>query len=420
MTAHQQSQTINRVPPLRGARAGVGLLSTLWNRVLTSEYVIVGSSRRYLALQRRRTVTASRVGFLVIAGSAIFDAIVLFDRQPAEGPVLLVLNGSVAMLALGGWWLLGRRPIRHYPEIAAYVVTLALTAGTAATGLVAPVLSIETVGYLLLFPGLISLILPWRTKTHVRWLVGYGLIALLYVTLAPSAELSADDRGDLIVVLLVALVASLAGHVLLQRGQIRSFSQVEKIQALHRQADADMAELARVHKALEETARTDPLTGAGNRIRLGEDLRRARAMMGRLGVSHGLIVVDLDRFKLINDRAGHLRGDEVLRETVAAIKRTIRADDAVYRFGGEEFLIIVRVPDRDGLAAAAERVRIAVELAALAHPENPPSGVVTVSLGAVFVSPADLATTDDEWFARADAALYDAKEGGRNQVVLAD
>jgi diguanylate cyclase (GGDEF)-like protein len=142
--------------------------------------------------------------------------------------------------------------------------------------------------------------------------------------------------------------------------------------------------------------------------------------MNRLGHAHGLIVVDLDRFKLINDRLGHLAGDEVLRETVAAIQRTIRADDAIYRFGGEEFLVIVRVPDRDSLAAAAERVRAAVERAALHHPENPPGSVVTVSLGGILVTSADLVTSDDEWFARADAALYEAKETGRNRVVLAD
>jgi diguanylate cyclase (GGDEF)-like protein len=398
---------------------GFGLLRSLPARLRASEYMTVADSQRYRAVQRRRTATASRVGFLLIAGSASFDAVVLFDRQPGQGPVLLALNGAMAVLALAGWWLVARRPLRHYPESVAFVITLALTAATAGTGLVLPVLAVETVGYLLLLPGLITIILPWRTATHLRWLAAYGVVALAYVLFGPSDALTADDRADLIVVLLIALVASFAGHVLLQRASIRNFAQLQNIQALHRQADADMAELARVHRALEVTARTDPLTGAGNRIRLGEDLRAARARMNRLGHAHGLIAVDLDRFKLINDRLGHLAGDEVLRESVAAIQRTIRADDAVYRFGGEEFLIIVRVPDRDALAAAAERVRAAIERAGLQHPENPPSGVVTVSLGGVLVTSGDLSQSDDEWFGRADAALYKAKETGRNRVVLA-
>jgi diguanylate cyclase (GGDEF)-like protein len=420
MSAPGGFNTIPRPSGLGRPRFGFGLLRTLPARLQASEYVTVGDGQRYRAAQRRRTATASRVGFLLIAGSAAFDAVVLYDRQPGQGPVLLVLNGAMAALALAGWWLVGRRPLRHYPEAAAFVITLALTLATAATGVVLPVLAFETVGYILLLPGLITLIVPWRTVTHARWLWAYGLVGLGYIVFGPSDVLTGDDRADLVVVLLIALVASFAGHVLLQRGQIRNFSQLQKIQALHRQADADMAELARVHRVLEETARTDPLTGAGNRIRLGEDLRAARARMNRLGHAHGLIVVDLDRFKLINDRLGHLAGDEVLRETVAAIQRTIRADDAIYRFGGEEFLVIVRVPDRDSLAAAAERVRAAVERSALHHPENPPGSVVTVSLGGILVTSADLVASDDDWFARADAALYEAKETGRNRVVLAD
>ena len=420
MSAHGDSTTLSRPGEIGRTRFGVAGLRSLLERVRTSEYVVLGGGRRYRAVQRSRTATASRVGFLLIAGSAAFDAIVLVDRQPGQGPVLLALNGTMAGLALAGWWLVARRPLRHYPEAVAFVLTLALVAATAATGLVLPVLAFETIGYLLLLPVLITLILPWRTVTHLRWLAAAGVLALGYIQFAPSDGLTADDRADLIVVLLIALVASFAGHLLLQRGQIRNFGQLQKIQALRRQADADMAELARVHRALEETARTDPLTGAGNRIRLGEDLRAARARMNRLGHTHGLIAVDLDRFKLVNDRLGHLAGDDVLRETVAAIKRTIRADDFVYRFGGEEFLIIVRVPDQESLAAAGERIRAAVERAALPHPENPPSGVVTVSLGGVLVRPADLAQSDDEWFARADAALYEAKETGRNRVVLAD
>jgi diguanylate cyclase (GGDEF)-like protein len=420
MHAHGESRTLPEPREVDQPRFGLARIRALPERLRTSEYVRVGGSRPFLAAQRRRTATASRVGFLLICGSAAFDAVALFDRQPGQGPVLLLLNGSMAALALAGWWLVGRRPLRHYPEAAAFFITLALTVATVATGIVLPVLAFETIGYVLLLPGLITVILPWRTATHLCWLMAYALVGLAYILFGPSDVLTADDRADLAVVLLIALVASVAGHVLLQRGQIRNFSQVQKIQALHRQADADMAELARVHRALEETARTDPLTGAGNRIRLEEDLRAARARMNRLGHVHGLIAVDLDRFKLINDRLGHLAGDEVLRESVAAIKRTIRADDAVYRSGGEEFMIIVRVPDRESLAAAAERVRSAIERAGLRHPANPPSDVVTISLGCVLVTPADLAATDDDWFGRADAALYEAKEGGRNRVVLAD
>lgn len=395
-----------------------GALRTVLQRVRASEYVTVGASRRFRAVQRQRTRTASRVGFLIIAAAAAFDGFVVFDPHLKESLALLVLNSGVAVLALAGWKALPGL-LRRYPEPAAFVVTLALTGATAATGIVLPGLAVESVGYLLVFPGLIALILPWQTRTHVRWLIVYAAIALGFLAFETGEGLTTDERGDLIVVALIALFASFAGHVLLQRAQIRNFSQLQKIQSLRRRADADMHELARVHQALETTARTDPLTGAANRIRLGEDLLAVRSRMNRHVATHGLIAIDLDRFKLINDGFGHLAGDDVLRRSVAAMRGTLRAEDGVYRFGGEEFLVLVQTPDDESLAHVAERLRQTVADLRIRHPENVPHGVATISLGAVLLAADDLSQTDDEWFARADAALYRAKESGRNRVELA-
>jgi diguanylate cyclase (GGDEF)-like protein len=388
------------------------------DRIRGSEYVTVGASKRFRAVQRTRTRSASRVGFLIIAAAAAFDAIVVFDPHLKGSLVLLVLNSGTAVLALAGWKVLPGL-LRRHPEPAAFVVTLALTVATAATGIVLPGLAVESVGYLLVFPGLIALILPWRTRTHVRWLIVYAAIALGFLAFDTGEGLSTDERGDLIVVALIALFASLAGHVLLQRAQIRNFSQLQKIQSLRRKASADMHELARVHQALEVTARTDPLTGAANRIRMVEDLLAVRSRINRYDTSHGLIAIDLDRFKLINDTFGHLAGDDVLRRTVVAIQGTLRADEGVYRFGGEEFLVLVQTPDDTALARVADRLRQTVADLRIRHPENVPYGVATISLGAVLLTANDLGQTDDEWFARADAALYLAKEGGRNRAVVA-
>jgi diguanylate cyclase (GGDEF)-like protein len=377
----------------------------------------IGTSVRFRAQQRRRTVTAARAGFLVIAAAALFDGVALLDR--ADHALLLFgLNGGVALLGVTGWWLLGRR-LRRRPDPVAAVVTLSLTVATAITGLIIPELAIESAGYLILIPVVVTLILPWSTIVHVRWLAGSAILAMGFLAAAPASGLTPDARADLIVVNLVALAASLAGHALLQLAAIRNHSQVRKINQLRRRADADMQELARVHVRLEETARTDPLTGARNRLRFAEDLRTVRARMSRLGEVQGLIAFDLDRFKLINDERGHLAGDEVLKAVVAAVRRTIRADDEVYRFGGEEFLVLVRVQDEAGMRTAGERLRHVIADLAIAHPSNTPHGVVTVSLGAVLMTSEDLAATDDEWLARADAALYEAKAGGRNRLVLA-
>ena len=417
----QSSTILSRVrstrPALRGF-GGVSGLRMLLERIRTSEYVTVGASARFRAEQRHRTRAASRVGFLIIAVASAFDGIVVYDPHLKGSTVLFWLNGAVAGMALVGWKGL-RGPLRRHPEPAAFVITLALAAATAATGIVVPGLAVESIGYLLVIPGLVALILPWQTRTHVRWLVAYAVIAIGFLLYETPGGPSTDERGDLVVVALIALLASFAGHVLLQRAQIRNFSQVQKIQALRRRADADMQELARVHKALETTARTDPLTGASNRIRLAEDLVVLRSRLDRARTPHGLVAIDLDRFKLINDEFGHLAGDDVLRSVLAAVRTTLRPTDGIYRFGGEEFLVLLEASSEGSVEAVAERLRAAVQAIGIQHPGNVPYGVVTISLGAVVLTPPDLERADDDWFARADAALYRAKGQGRNRVEIA-
>jgi diguanylate cyclase (GGDEF)-like protein len=398
--------------------AAVARLPRIAEDIRASDYVSIGTSARFRAQQRRRTVAAARLGFLVIAAAALFDGVQLLDQEADHVLLLLALNGGVALLGVAGWWLLGNR-LRRWPDPVAAVVTLSLTGATAATGLVIPDLAIESAGYLILIPVLVTLILPWSTSTHVRWLACSAAISIGFLAVAPSSGLAPTVRADLIIVVLVALGASFAGHALLQLAAIRSHSQVRKIMQMRRRADASMQELARVHRRLEETAGTDPLTGARNRLRLAQDLRITRARMDRLGESHGLIAFDLDRFKSINDERGHLAGDDVLKAVITAVRRTIRAEEEVYRFGGEEFLVLARVQDTAGLQALGERLRQAIAGLAIAHPSNTPHGVVTVSLGAALMTADHAGASDDEWFARADAALYEAKDAGRNRLVIA-
>ena len=284
---------------------------------------------------------------------------IVFDPHLKGSAILFWLNGAVATMALVGWKGLSG-PLRRHPEPAAFVITLAMAGATAATGIVEVSLASESIGYLLVFPGLIALILPWQTRTHVRWLVAYGVIALGFLMYETPGGPSTDERGDLIVVALIALLASFVGHVLLQRAQIQNFSHVQRIQALRRRADADMQELARVHRALETTARTDPLTGAANRIRLAEDLLVVRSRLDRQAALVRPRRHRSRRFKLINDRFGHLAGDAVLRRVVAAARATLRPTDSIYRFGGEEFLVLLenatpRGPRRGHRAASRRR-----------------------------------------------------------------
>jgi diguanylate cyclase (GGDEF)-like protein len=386
-------------------------------RVKSSRYLVMGAAPRFRASQRRRTRAAARAGFVVIAAAVAFDTIALLGLEGSETFLALVMSAVTLALAVSGWWLLSKR-LRHYPEPVAWVVTMGLAITTAVSGMTVASLAVESAGYLLVIPVLVSIVVPWRTITHVRWLLAYAAVAASYFIFDFDGSFTAEARSDLVVVLLVSLGASLAGHVLLQSSQIVNFAQLERIRALQRRAAIDMVALEYAHHVLELTARTDPLTGAGNRRRLDEDLRAVRAHIQRSGFSYGLIEIDLDRFKAINDLLGHAAGDDVLCRVVAAIQGSLRATDAIYRLGGEEFAVVLSTPTFDGLATACERLRVVVLNLAIAHPANEPLDLVTISMGGAVIGPADLVDSNDAWFERIDRALYAAKHEGRNRVVL--
>jgi diguanylate cyclase (GGDEF)-like protein len=241
---------------------------------------------------------------------------------------------------------------------------------------------------------------------------------VFFATVGPDGWLAPADRRDLIFALLVSLAGAFTGHVLVFRRQVRSFAQVQALGKLQRRETRQWAELQRVHRSLEVTARTDELTGTGNRKKLDEDLRTARGRLARTGGRFGLLEIDLDHFKTINDTFGHVAGDEILRRVSRALLDAVRSDDAVYRYGGEEFLVLLGNVS-GGVLGAGERVREAVARLGLVHPANLPFEQVTVSVGASVISPADLAASNDEWFSRVDIALYQAKAEGRNRVAVA-
>jgi diguanylate cyclase (GGDEF)-like protein len=398
--------------------AGRDPVRDLLARIRASEYVTVGRERRFRAVQRRRTRTASRAGSLFVAAAVVLDAIVLIGQGTDNVRPAIGLDVAVMIGALGAWWLLPRQ-LYHRPEAAASVVMLGIVVSAVVSGSVAPAVAVQSFGYLLLLPSLIALVLPWRTVVHMRWLLIFTAIASTYLVSGMGERLSAGERGDLMVVLCVSIGTSLIGHGLLQRWQVRNFVQMQRIQALRRRTEADHRELERVHHELERTARIDPLTGAGNRRRLHEDLLAARSQIDRSGSTYGLMELDLDHFKGINDRLGHLAGDDVLRRVVEAVQAATRASDSVYRYGGEEFVVLLPMADREQLLVAAERLRTAVLELGIEHPDNAALGVVTVSIGATLIGDDILDLTDEQWLYVVDRAMYAAKAGGRNQVRYA-
>lgn len=175
-----------------------------------------------------------------------------------------------------------------------------------------------------------------------------------------------------------------------------------------RAVEAATAELARL-------SRTDALTGLANRGHFDAALRLEVERSARHGHPLTLAVLDLDRFKAVNDVHGHVVGDHVLRRTAAALTRTSRVHDLAARIGGEEFALILPDTDVAGGYALAERARAAIG----STPGATGGGdvVVAASAGVAQLAPGEDA---EHLYARADAALYAAKRAGRDRTIVAD
>lgn len=178
-------------------------------------------------------------------------------------------------------------------------------------------------------------------------------------------------------------------------------------------------ELAAARTELSRQARTDPLTGLLNRLSLATDLEDLHRTSARYGCSFALGLCDVDFFKRYNDSYGHPAGDRALQVVAATLVDQLRDVDKVYRYGGEEFLVLFPEQGATGAVAALERVRRRLEQAAVEHRAGGPGGVLTLSIG---VSGWDgpVTATPAELLAAADAALYEAKAAGRNTVRCQD
>jgi len=170
-----------------------------------------------------------------------------------------------------------------------------------------------------------------------------------------------------------------------------------------------------IENQMRQITMLDALTELGNRRLFEQDLARRRAQGYRNGFGFGLLFMDLDRFKAVNDRFGHRVGDQVLRSVATCLKNTLRGSDAVYRWGGEEFAALVQARDMPEVRRTAERLRSAVEQLPMDPDQRPPP--TTISIGGTWFAPyAD--TELQELFARADNNLNRAKAAGRNRSVL--
>ena len=163
---------------------------------------------------------------------------------------------------------------------------------------------------------------------------------------------------------------------------------------------------------LEHLATIDPLTGVKNRRSMDEALDLAAANAEQTGQSYALVLLDLDHFKTINDDYGHGVGDSVLTELVALIEHNTRKSDQLFRYGGEEFVLLLPGVDGVGLQSVMTNLQQLLRRR-LKHP----GGAVTASFGVALLGHGESVAS---WLRRADNALYEAKESGRDRIVYAD
>lgn len=235
----------------------------------------------------------------------------------------------------------------------------------------------------------------------------YPFIVFIFFLVSPLKAL----------VLLLVSVTVLVSYALLYPGQIfatyfqlGSFTVTSFVTSLFAYLFAYRTQTQR--EALKLLATTDSLTGAANRRTLDEALMLAISEHKKNGTVFGLMLLDLDYFKQINDNYGHKTGDNVLTELVPVLKKMVRLRDTVFRFGGEEFVVLLADIKHADLQKLADKIRQGVS----EHLSLPDGKKLTTSIGTAVL-------LDDEswesWLHRADMALYQAKSQGRNQVVAA-
>jgi diguanylate cyclase (GGDEF)-like protein len=238
---------------------------------------------------------------------------------------------------------------------------------------------------------------------QARWLalLGFGLLAGVMAYKVSTDPQAYEPRVEMIHLTLAGLflfaVAVLAGRLTRMR------------QRLTEQRTALQEALARI----QELATRDPLTGLLNRRAMGELMAQEAARAQRLGTPFSVVLFDLDHFKLVNDRLGHVAGDEVLRSFAQVAMGRVRKTDALARWGGEEFLLML--PDTSPACALTVVARVREGLVALPAHIGLPGGVRFSAGVAACGAPEDVQPALE----RADEALYRAKAAGRDRCLVA-
>jgi diguanylate cyclase (GGDEF)-like protein len=316
-----------------------------------------------------------------------------------------VIGLGVTVLALGRW----RLPPLPLQFALAVSITVLLSC------LLAFVPEIQTPTLMLLanLPSAVALLSPWGAKAQAGWLLASASVLAVVTVDFGQGAVQADEWSGIWLVLAISGLMSLAGALGTAAMRRRAFGLQMEARSTHVATLAREAELQRLNGELARVTRKDPLTGLGNRRRLGEELTAAAARTNRYGNDCAVALLDLDGFKTYNDSLGHVAGDAALQAVATAMLASVRSTDTVCRFGGDEFVVLMPEQPLEGAARVAERIRRAVEDLQLRYPMPSGPRVLTISVGIALLG-RSAAHDEDEVLRQADAELYRAKEAGRD------
>jgi diguanylate cyclase (GGDEF)-like protein len=360
---------------------------------------------------RRRTVRSGRVGgvvvFLTTPGWALVDRMYVPE---SEWSPFLTVRILVSALVAVAWLMVLRREVRPGLEVVA--VFAALGALVVQTAWMLPRAGDAAAVYLLALITVLfgsASMVDWHWRWNA-WLVGLAAVSIAGFDLAGSQPLSGDERILAATTIVTAGLLSVYGQFSRYR---RSWGEFQARLEAESQREAN----EHLVRKFEDLSRRDPLTQVPNRRAFDEALEREIARSARSGDTFGLLLVDVDWFKRVNDTFGHQVGDVVLQTVAAALTSRARVSDVVARYGGEEFVILLPGVLPAVLADVADLMRERVKEATAEAAAVGQGVAVTISAGAALF-PASGATTA-ELIAAADAALYQAKADGRDRTVVA-
>lgn len=349
-------------------------------------------------IERLRELAAEGVPYINLKAMWTFAAVLLL-------PPLLVA-ALVAVTYMHCWLRVTRRTPLYRKIYSAATILLAAAVARFVLDVLPPAQSLGlTEGPL----GLLSML----AAAVAFWAVNHGLVVAAILLSRPDTSFR-TALGDPVEQLVLAgsIGLGMATASLLNRESWLVVVLMVSVLALHR---------AVLVPQFQQAARHDPKTGLANAVFWHEMAGKELARSQRTGTPLGILMIDIDYFKALNDQHGHLAGDDVLKAVARALQQEKRPYDLAGRFGGEEFVLLLPGVTAQNIRAVAERIR--KRISALAVPVQSREsacaelGGVTVSVGAA-VSPAD-GTQLDQLLLAADTALFAAKEAGRNKVRVA-